>query len=78
VHHGDLLRDLDEATLARAPAALVKLVAHLLRGTPAGQFWHCDDLRRIVQVAGSYAAGDDVRVFVEQATRLGCLQAATW
>jgi len=78
VHHGDLLRNLDEATLARAPAALVKLVAHLLRGTPAGQFWHCDDLRRIVQVAGSYAADDDVRVFVEQATRLGCLQAATW
>ena len=73
----DVLHDLDEDRLHRAPAEWAKLIAHLMHGTLA-PFWHCYELERIVPQLRDDAALADINDIVEQALRLGCPGAAQW
>ena len=73
----DLLHDLSRERVARAPAAMARLLAHLLRNTQApfhgGYF-----LKVIVGVLREQPATVNVDEIVEQALRLGCGDAPTW
>jgi len=75
--HTDVLRDLDENRLHRAPAEFAKLIAHLMGGTLA-PFWRCHELARIVPALRDGAAVADINDIVEEALRLGCTDAAQW
>ena len=75
--HTDVLRDLDENRLHRAPAEVAKLIAHLMGGTLA-PFWRCHELARIVPALRDGAAVADINDIVEEALRLGCTDAAQW
>ena len=75
--HTDLLGDLDENRLHRAPAEFAKLIAHLMRGTLT-PFWRCHELARIVPALRDGAALPDINDIVEAALRLGCSDAPEW
>jgi hypothetical protein len=75
--HTDVLGDLDENRLQRAPTEFAKLIAHLMQGTPA-PFWCCHELARIVSAMRDDAALSDINDIVEEALRLGCSDAAQW
>ena len=75
--HTDVLGDIDENLLNRAPAEFAKLIAHLMRGTVA-PFWRCHELARIVPALRDCAALSDINAIVEEALRLGCSDAAQW
>jgi hypothetical protein len=75
--HTQVLSDLDDYRLRRAPAELASLIAHLMRGTLV-PFWHCHELARIVPELLDGAARADINEILEQALRLGCGDAARW
>lgn len=75
--HTDVLGDIYENRLHRAPAEFATLIAHLMRGTLA-PFWRCHELARIVPALRNHAALADINAIVEEALRLGCSDATQW
>lgn len=75
--HSNLVRDLIDERIGRAPADFAVLLAHLLRGTQP-PFYGGYKLKNVVQLLRGQAAPNDVTAIVEQAVRLGCNDAATW
>jgi len=66
--HSDLLRQAAERA-SQAPAAMARLLGHLLRGTQPA-FYDCQALQQIVQELHSQPAPPDIRTLLEQAVRL--------
>jgi hypothetical protein len=69
--HSQVLQDLSEQRIARAPDALSRLLTHLLQGTQR-PFYDCNRLRHVVQVLQRQPTPADVDGIAEQAFRLGC------
>ena len=78
--HTQILHELSDKRLDRldrAPAALARLLAHLLKGTHP-PFWGCYDLDKIVPRLHHGGDPSDMRTIVEEALRLGCGGATQW
>lgn len=75
--HADLLHDVDDERLDRAPTAYAKLLAHLLRGTQP-PFWGGYYLARIVSRLRDQPKPVEIHAIVEEAMRLGCGDAPQW
>jgi len=71
VSHSQVLQDLTEERIARAPAAIARLLTHLLQGTQQ-PFYECHSLRQIVEILRKQPAPAEVTGIAEQALRLGC------
>jgi hypothetical protein len=75
--HCDVLRDLTEERVSRAPMELTKLLVHLLKGTEP-PFYPCSRLRDTVALLRAHTGPVDLTALVEQAVRLECGDAANW
>lgn len=75
--HSNLVRDLTEERVARAPKEMADLLAHLLRGTQP-PFYDCHGLSKTVALLRDQPTPTDTTPIVEQAIRLGCDDAPTW
>lgn len=78
ISHSLLLHYLNEERLDRAPAAFAELIAHLLRGTNQGSFWDCHYIERIVNRVRDHADPAHITTIIEEALRLGCVDATQW
>jgi Domain of unknown function (DUF4020)/SIR2-like domain len=77
LQRSDLLHDLTDERVARAPAAVAALLAHLLRGNQQ-PFYDCYFLRDVVRRLREQPTPADVTAILGQAVRLGCGDAPTW
>ena len=77
IEHSNLLHDLTDERVARAPAPLATLLAHLLRGNQQ-PFYDCHFLRDVVRRLREQPTPADVTAILDQAVRLGCSDAPTW
>lgn len=75
--HGDLLHRLDDERVQRAPGSFARLLGHLLRGTDP-PFWGGHDLSRVVLQLRPHADPDDLTTIIEEAVRLGHIEAPQW
>jgi hypothetical protein len=75
--HTNILHDLEENRLHRAPAEFAKLIGHLMRGTQQ-PFWGGHYLATIVPALRGKANVSDIRTIVEEAMRLNCPDAVQW
>jgi Domain of unknown function (DUF4020)/SIR2-like domain len=69
--HSQVLQDLTEERIARAPKAIAGLLTHLLQGTKQ-PFYDCHSVRQIVEILRKQPEPPDVTGIAEQAVRLGC------
>lgn len=74
--HADILLGLEDKA-DHSPAALARLVAHLMQGTTT-PFWGCYHLAKLVPHLKNQAELVDVTAIIEEAVRLGCANAPNW
>ena len=72
-----ILEDLAEGRLERSPSDYAQYIAHLLKGT-VPPFYDCWSLREVVELMKSQSPAPDTADILEQALRLGCLDAPAW
>ncbi len=75
--HRSIVGDLTEDRVRRAPVAFGKSLAHLLRGTEQ-LYVATDELARIAKRLHDLGATDEASTIIEEAVRLGFLNAADW
>ena len=75
--HGDVLRQLTDDVLDRAPAAWARFVGHLLANTEL-PFWHGGEVARVVRRVRGEADPADLDAIFENAIRLGLGNPETW
>jgi hypothetical protein len=73
--HADILHDLTSDRIVHNPAAFAELLTHLLKGTQQ-PFYGCHYLREVTQALKDQDIG--VEPIIEQALRLGCIDAPAW
>ena len=75
--HADILREIDDDRLRRAPTPFATLVSHLLQGT--GQpFYGCSELERIVKTLRPLTREAMITSIIKAAVRLRCTGSAVW
>jgi SIR2-like protein/uncharacterized protein DUF4020 len=69
--HSQVLQDLTEERIIRAPDSIARLLTHLLQGTQQ-PFYECHSLHQIAEILRRQPTHVDVSGITEQAFRLGC------